>query len=239
MEKLPTLYGKILIADDEKVNVDFFQVMFSKLGFDVDVAKNGEEVLEKAKTFHPDLIILDILMPKIDGFEVAKILKKEEVTKNIPIIVLTAVNDVKEKVDMLELGIEDYIIKPYNFIEILARIRNILKSKYLKDELLKRESRLNSIERLREAIEKFLMEIREYANNLINTSEEGIKDRTSYDKDFVKYIRETGNKLLNSIGRFEKEYKDYTAVSQIMNDLDINLSALDEFLKKGPSKKET
>ena len=116
--------GNILVADDEKVNVDFFQVMLSKLGFVVETACSGEEVFVKLKDFMPDLIILDLLMPNMSGFEVARRLKAENRTREIPIVVLTAVSDIRDKVDMLELGIEDYIMKPFNFIEILARIRN-------------------------------------------------------------------------------------------------------------------
>ena len=110
MKKLMDVYGKILIADDEKINVEFFQVMLTKLGFDVEVAYDGEQVLEKVMEFTPDLILLDLLMPRLSGYKVVEIMKNDEKTKNIPIIVLTAVNDIKDKVVMIELGIEDYII---------------------------------------------------------------------------------------------------------------------------------
>jgi PleD family two-component response regulator len=156
MKKLNDIQGRILIADDEKLNVDFFHVMLTKLGFEVDVAFNGEEVLEKVKKVLPDLILLDLLMPKLSGYQVAEILKGDERTKNIPIIILTAVHDIKDKVDMIELGIEDYITKPFNFVEILARIRNNLKTKLLRDEMASKEGRYRSVERLEHTIDSFL-----------------------------------------------------------------------------------
>jgi CheY-like chemotaxis protein len=144
MKDFLDLHGRILVADDEKVNVDFFKVMLTKIGFEVAVAMDGQEVLEKVRSFAPDLILLDLLMPKMSGFQVAETLKKDDRTKDIPIVVLSAVNDIKEKVDLLGLGIEDYITKPFNFIEIIARIRNILRSNVLKNEieLRRKDSRL-------------------------------------------------------------------------------------------------
>lgn len=143
MKDFLDLHGRILVADDEKVNVDFFKVMLTKIGFEVEVAMDGEEVLDKVRSFAPDLVLLDLLMPKMSGFQVAETLKKDDRTKDIPIVVLSAVNDIKEKVDLLGLGIEDYITKPFNFIEIIARIRNILRSNVLKNEieLRRRDSR--------------------------------------------------------------------------------------------------
>ena len=86
MGKIDNLNGKILIADDEVINVNFFQVMLTKLGFSVDVAYDGEEALEKVNSFAPDLILLDLLMPKLSGFQVAEILKKDENTKHFKLV---------------------------------------------------------------------------------------------------------------------------------------------------------
>lgn len=166
MKKLEDVHGKILVADDEKLNVDFFQVMLTKLGFEVEIAFDGEEVLEKVKKSLPDLILLDLRMPKISGYDVAQILKGDERTKNIPIIVLTAVHDIQDKVEMIELGIEDYITKPFNFVEILARIRNNLKAKFLRDEMVSREGRLLSVARLEESFVHFLDEAQDCTDKI-------------------------------------------------------------------------
>ncbi|MDR3019808.1 MAG: response regulator [Treponema sp.] len=139
---------KILIADDEAVNLDFFEVMLSKLGFVVEKAENGPEVLEKVKKFHPDLIILDNIMPGMTGREIAKILKNDPNYKSISIIMLSALDDVKDKVAGFEAGVDDYVTKPFNFTEVLARIKAVFRNRALIDQIAVRETRLALAEEL-------------------------------------------------------------------------------------------
>ena len=142
---------KILIVDDEQINLEFFEVMLSKLGFVVEKAENGLEALEKTKKFVPDLIILDNIMPKMSGWEVTKTLKSSDDYReyhDIPIIMFSAMDDVKDKVEGFELGVDDYITKPYNFSEVLARIRAVLRNRELFAQIAAREHRLNLVEEL-------------------------------------------------------------------------------------------
>ncbi|MCL2231345.1 MAG: response regulator [Treponema sp.] len=139
---------KILIADDEAINLDFFEVMLSKLGFVVEKCDNGPEVLEKVKKFMPDLIILDNIMPGLTGREITKILKKDPAYKDISIIMLSALDDVKDKVAGFEAGVDDYITKPFNFTEVLARINAVLRNRALFDQIAVRETRLALAEEL-------------------------------------------------------------------------------------------
>ena len=139
---------KILIADDETVNLDFFEVMLSKLGFIVEKCDNGPEVLEKVKKFHPDLIILDNIMPGMTGREITKTLKNDQNYKDISVIMLSALDDVIEKVAGFEAGVDDYITKPFNFSEVLARINAVLRNKALVDQIKMRETRLLLAEEL-------------------------------------------------------------------------------------------
>jgi DNA-binding response OmpR family regulator len=139
---------KILIADDDPLNVEFFEVILSKLGFAVEKAEDGEAALEMVKRFHPDLIILDNIMPKLSGWDLTKMLKADPKYRDIPIIMLSALDDVKDKVDGFELGIDDYITKPFNFSEVLARIRAVLRNRELFGQILVRESRLSLAEEL-------------------------------------------------------------------------------------------
>lgn len=200
--------GKILIADDEKINVDFFQVMLTKLGFDVEVAYNGEQVLEKVMDFTPDLILLDLLMPKLSGYKVVEIMKNNEKTKNIPIIVLTAVNDIKDKVEMIELGIEDYITKPFNFVEILARIRNTLRAKFLKDEMDLKERKLGLMRELVGSINTFLEESSVSSKKIMDLLE-GIKIK-SYGKDsHIQDMEKALTYLIKKINKFKKTFESY------------------------------
>jgi DNA-binding response OmpR family regulator len=139
---------KILIVDDEQINLDFFDVMLSKLGFVVEKATDGVEALEKVKRFSPDLILLDNIMPKMSGWEVTKTLKGDPKYREIPIIMFSALDDVKNKVEGFELGVDDYITKPFNFSEVLARIRAVLRNRELFGQIVVRESRLNLAEEL-------------------------------------------------------------------------------------------
>jgi len=139
---------KILIADDESINLDFFEVMLSKLGFVVEKCDNGLDVLEKVKKFHPDLIILDNIMPGMTGREISKNLKNDPNFKNISIIMLSALDDVKDKVAGFEAGVDDYITKPFNFTEVLARINAVLRNRELFDQIKVRETRLTLAEEL-------------------------------------------------------------------------------------------
>ncbi|MDR0486852.1 MAG: response regulator [Treponema sp.] len=139
---------KILIADDEAINLDFFDVMLSKLGYVVEKAADGAEALEKVRKFHPNLIIIDNIMPKMTGWEVTKILKGDPKFMEIPIIMLSALDDVKDKVAGFEAGIDDYITKPFNFSEVLARINATLRSRELFTQIAVRETRLALAEEL-------------------------------------------------------------------------------------------
>jgi DNA-binding response OmpR family regulator len=139
---------KILVADDETVNLDFFEVMLSKLGFVVEKSENGPDTLEKVKKFQPDLIILDNIMPGMTGKEITKILKNDPNFKDISIIMLSALDDVKDKVAGFEAGVDDYITKPFNFTEVLARINAVLRNRALFDQIKVRETRLNLAEEL-------------------------------------------------------------------------------------------
>ena len=139
---------KILIADDDPLNVEFFEVILSKLGFTVEKAEDGMAALEAVRRFHPDLIILDNIMPRMSGWELTRALKNDPVYRDIPIIMLSALDDVKDKVEGFELGVDDYITKPFNFSEVLARIRAALRNRELFAQIMVRESRLSLAEEL-------------------------------------------------------------------------------------------
>lgn len=152
---------RILIVDDEQINLEFFDVMLSKLGFGVFLSENGLEALEMVRRIKPDLIILDNIMPKLTGWEVTKILKTDPEYAEyagIPIIMFSALDDVKDKVEGLELGADDYITKPFNFAEVLARIRAVLRAHDLIKQIEIREEHANigtqAFEEIGKAIER-------------------------------------------------------------------------------------
>lgn len=115
---------KILIVDDEKGITDALAYVFQREGYEVEVAHNGEEALEKSVSFAPDLVILDIMMPKLNGLEVCKQLSDRD---QVGIILLTAKDDIVDKVLGLEFGADDFITKPFDVREVLARSKSLLR----------------------------------------------------------------------------------------------------------------
>lgn len=118
---------KILIVDDEKDILKILSHNLSKEGYRIFEANDGEEALDMAVREMPDLVILDLMLPKIDGLEVCRELKSKDKTKNIPIIMLTAKSQEVDKVLGLELGADDYITKPFSPRELLARVKAVLR----------------------------------------------------------------------------------------------------------------
>lgn len=119
----------ILIADDEKHIVDLIRLSISSSGYKIYEAYDGEEALRMARSLHPDVIILDIMMPKKDGFEVCKYIKSDFLTQDILVVVVSAKGEVKDKISMMELGADDYLVKPFDPLELEARVSNLLRKK--------------------------------------------------------------------------------------------------------------
>jgi two-component system phosphate regulon response regulator PhoB len=117
----------ILIIEDDRDIVELIEYNLQEQGYQTISALNGEDGVEIAKKQQPDLVILDIMLPVIDGFEVCKILKTESRTSGIPVIILSAKSQETDKVVGLELGADDYITKPFSPRELIARIRAILR----------------------------------------------------------------------------------------------------------------
>jgi diguanylate cyclase (GGDEF)-like protein len=118
---------QILVVDDDPDIARFVEVNLRSAGYEVAVAGDGEEALEKAGDMRPDLVLLDVMMPRIDGFEVAQRLRKNPQTANTSIIMLTAKALSADKVTGLQAGADDYIIKPFDPIELLARVKGTLR----------------------------------------------------------------------------------------------------------------
>ncbi|MEX0833233.1 MAG: response regulator [Actinomycetota bacterium] len=117
----------ILVVDDDPDIARFVEVNLRSAGYEVSVASDGEEALDQAKTIRPDLILLDVMMPRIDGFEVAQRVRRNPQTANTSIIMLTAKALSTDKVLGLTAGADDYIIKPFDPIELLARVKGTLR----------------------------------------------------------------------------------------------------------------
>ncbi len=120
--------GKVLVVDDEVNITQILEFSIGSEGYEVLTASNGEEAVDKARREQPDLIILDIMMPKIDGYETCRILKANPLTKNIPVVLLTAKGRDIDKRLGYEVGATDYIIKPFSPNKLIERIHELLVS---------------------------------------------------------------------------------------------------------------
>lgn len=118
--------AKILVVDDEPDAVELVAFNLRQAGHTVTTAADGAEALQKARTQLPDLIVLDVMLPELDGFEVCKLLRRDPATAHIPIIMLTAKAAEVDRVLGLELGADDYVVKPFSPRELLLRVRKVL-----------------------------------------------------------------------------------------------------------------
>ena len=126
--------NKILIADDNQANVELLEAYLSNIDCEIAFAVDGQDTLDKVASFGPDLILLDVMMPKLSGFEVCKQLKANEGTKNIIILMVTALNELGDIQRAVDAGTDDFLSKPVNKVELLKRVQNMMQLKGIKDE---------------------------------------------------------------------------------------------------------
>lgn len=143
--------SKILIVDDAVDTVELLKKRFHAEGYDTSEAYNGEEALNKVPEYDPDLIVLDVMMPKIDGYEVAKRLKANEKTKYIPVLMLTAKGEIEHKVKGLDIGADDYMAKPFDYKELSARVRSLLSIKATHEKKVE-EEKVGALEQMMEQV---------------------------------------------------------------------------------------
>jgi diguanylate cyclase (GGDEF)-like protein len=134
--------SRVLIVDDHEDNVEVIRARLEASGYQVESAADGEEALDRVRQRPPDLILLDVMMPRIDGMEVARRIKADETLPFIPIIMQTALDTVEHKVEGLGAGADDYVTKPINFAELEARVKSMLRIKVLQDELARANDEL-------------------------------------------------------------------------------------------------
>jgi|SRR5579864_4619484 len=126
---------RVLIVDDDPFNLDLLEQELIEQNYVVESASDGREGLEKVASFLPDVILLDYMMPKMSGIEVVKSLKQDERFKGIPVVLLTAKGSLRDKVEGLDAGADDYVAKPFDAVELLARVRSMIRVKQMHDAL--------------------------------------------------------------------------------------------------------
>jgi two-component system cell cycle response regulator len=136
---------KILVVDDHEDNVEVLRARLESRGYEVEGAMNGQEALDTVDRWCPDLILLDVMMPDMDGLEVVRRLKANAALPFIPVIMQTALDSTERMVAGLEAGADDYVTKPINFAELEARVRSLLRIKKLQQDLAEREKELSEM----------------------------------------------------------------------------------------------
>jgi CheY-like chemotaxis protein len=159
---------KILIVDDEPMNIDLLEAILLQEDYEIIAASNGAEAISATRSSPPDLILLDIMMPVMDGYTVAQELKSDPDTAHIPIILVTALNDVSDRVKGLKAGADDFLTKPVEKSELKARVNNLLKVKAYHDHMRNYQNKLEEEVSLRtQELEKELCRRKETEAQLI------------------------------------------------------------------------
>lgn len=146
---------RILIVDDNLTNIELIRRQLHGNDYEFESAQNGMEALDKVRSWNPDLILLDLMMPVMGGFEVCKTIKADKEYRFIPVIVVTALSEIDDKLKAIEMGADDFLIKPFNKVELATRIRSLLRVKALYDDLDSSENILFSLARALEAKDRY------------------------------------------------------------------------------------
>jgi CheY-like chemotaxis protein len=139
--------GRILIADDNPPNRELLDAYLSPEGHEIEMAADGEETLRKVREWDPDLVLLDIMMPRLSGYEVCQQLKQDAQTRNIPVLMVTALKDVGDIEKAVAAGADDFLTKPVHRLELQTRVRSLLRVRHLTNERDRLLAYLEEVER--------------------------------------------------------------------------------------------
>ena len=160
---------KILVVDDKPMNVELLEAQLSVAGYGVVTAYSGKEALEKVESEQPDLILLDVVMPGLNGFDIIKILRGKVETMFIPVVMVTALNEMKDKIKAIESGADNFLTKPVNSLELVTQVKSLLRVRYLYDELIERK-----IGKIRAEKESFQQELKKNSRDSLDA--EGVSE---------------------------------------------------------------
>lgn len=213
---------KILIVDDTVDTVDLLRKRLRAEGYDTADAYDGQECLTQVDAYHPDLILLDIMMPKLDGYEVCRRLKEDENTRFIPVLMLTAKVEVEDKIRGLDTGADDYIAKPFNYKELSARVRSLLAIKEAHDRSAE-EEKTGALECMMDEVahevRNPLTSIGGFARRVYNDLPEGSPNR-KYMEMIIEDVKriETVIRQLVEMETVSLSYVESTDINTIIRD---------------------
>jgi PAS domain S-box-containing protein len=211
----------ILVVDDTTANLDILRRMLSNNGYRVRPATNGHLALQAIKSFKPDLILLDILMPEINGYEVCTRLKADPTTEDIPIIFISALTEVFDKVKAFEMGAIDYIPKPFQQQEVLARVENVLRIQRLSKQLVEKNLQLSEeIEHRKiaqESLQQTQVQLAQYAN-FIEQKNHQLEQTLEDLKVAQEELQVQNEQLANSWMLIQREQQRYQNLFELAPD---------------------
>ena len=248
--------NSILVVDDTPNNIRLLFDLLRGVGFNVSVVKSGELALEKIPLIQPDLILLDVMMPGIDGFETCRRLKADESTKNIPVIFMTVLSDVESKVKGLQMGAVDYITKPIQLEEVLARVNVHLALRNTQVQLMnevaeRREAEMRLQETLKElqktqtqliqsekmsGLGQLVAGVTHEINNPVNFIGGNIIHAIEYTKNLLKliqlYQKYYPNPVPEIISEIEEIELDYLSndLPQLLHSMEVGVERLQEIV---------
>lgn len=138
---------KILIADDNQQNCELLEAYLDGIECEIEIAEDGQQTIDKVASFHPDLILLDVMMPKLSGFEVCQKIKSDPGTQGIMVLMVTALNELGDIERAIDAGTNDFLSKPVNRVELLKRVENMLQLKGVTDENERLRKYIESMEK--------------------------------------------------------------------------------------------
>jgi DNA-binding response OmpR family regulator len=232
--------ARILVADDEPIIQEVLQKKLEKAGYAVETALTGKEALDRVLEDTPDLLILDINMPEMDGYEVCQRIRENDDIQALPILMLTAYGGVNNVVQGLQMGADDYVTKPFQTEEVLMRVRSLLRVRKIERELRHKETFLARVETLGQ----LLVTMAHYINNslaIISGRAEATKEGDVEQLQLLKEAcaKETAriDAVLQSLEEMAKQMKisttSYAGVEDAMLDIETEISRKLKEVKKG------
>jgi signal transduction histidine kinase len=231
---------KVLIVDDEERNIKLLNAYLMTNQYEIVEASNGEEAIRMVNDFNPDLVLLDAMMPGIDGFEVCKRLKTDEKTKMIPVVMVTALREKEYRIKALEAGADDFLTKPVDRTELLVRVKSLLRIKSYHDQLLhsyqeiaQKNEKLKELEGVREGLTHMIihdlnnpltvilgnLELIKFDNeNLSETQLDMMERCLNYSVDIRQLIQSILDVYRMEEGKLQP-VKELTNVTEMLTDL--------------------